>query len=62
MEAQDRELAKMLQDQEKARLRRARERARQKAMLQQQQQQDMVNACFDVGSCPGDTRGTCRVL
>lgn len=39
MEAQDQELARMLQEKEKAKLRRARERAKQKALLKKQQEQ-----------------------
>lgn len=44
MEAQDAELARMLQDKERAKAKRARERARQKKLerLQQQQQQQPV--------------------
>ncbi|XP_011303154.1 coiled-coil domain-containing protein 50 [Fopius arisanus] len=42
MEAQDAELARMLQDKERAKARRARERARQKKLERQQQQQQQL--------------------
>lgn len=42
IEAQDKELAKLLQDRERAKAKRARERARQRALLKKQQQQQQL--------------------
>ncbi|XP_052123120.1 mitogen-activated protein kinase kinase kinase kinase 4 isoform X2 [Frankliniella occidentalis] len=53
MEAQDQELARMLQEKEKAKLKRARERAKQKALLKKQQEQQPTDGAGPSGCGPG---------